>query len=110
MGYFDKELHGYIHLIYLHNAIKIDSKWVSHEPSRPHTHTHTFTHTRTQHQKYGCNIRTPKTTDTLLNSESPAGWNEGLYTRGTAGLYVVLDALKLLIYTHSLLTRQTLEL
>lgn len=38
---------------------------------RPHTHTqaHISTHTHT-HQKYGCNIITPKTIDTLLFNTS----------------------------------------
>lgn len=30
-----------------------------------HSLSYTHTHPRTQHQKYGCNIITPKTTDTL---------------------------------------------
>ena len=45
------------------------------------SHTHSHIHAHTTHQKYGCNILTPKTTDTLLIDTSltrAEGLNSGI--------------------------------
>lgn len=46
--------------------------------ARSHTRTRTLTHTHTyiQHQKYGCNIITPKTTDTYKHVFNQRGGTE----------------------------------
>lgn len=53
--------------------------------------THTPAHTYTQHHKYGCNIITPKTTDTLpINTSSTRA--EGLKCKNH--LLDLLDGMK----------------
>lgn len=44
--------------------------------ARSHTRTLTHTHTYIQHQKYGCNIITPKTTDTYKHVFNQRGGTE----------------------------------